>query len=278
MNLRPSQNEYFVILDLHNSPWTGKGPFENCITICPTILMDYLQAASAALQTTITDGEALFQMNGTIDLHCVRGVLLANESNFYLGHLRIYNSDSLRMEHIDAAQKLLALLHESRANNITIMEKLRTGNLVPGDKFITINTGWHSSRTDLPWKQALRLSVHSAFTRFILVEGVRCPICRAPVTLDTLKAHRAHPLCKIMKDTGAAEGAQLTRMDFDVGLAARQAGIPTEMVGIKYDIYAPTWVAEAVKTYHTISKDGPYAEMPLTEFLSRMKPDSHDPL
>lgn len=274
MSLQPINNEYFIRVDTDGTHWASSTA--ECIAVVADELLEYIKTATEKLQQTSKEMTRLYQEGGSINMHENRGVLISSAERFQRdARLKIYRTDSLHADTIRRSQELDRDLTVCLHANLSFMEKHAGKELVEGDKFATVDTGWWRTHEDRwhvepDWSRPDRASSHSSYVRFSLMDGIRCPNCNMAVVRADLSKHQIHPICNITKDTKDAINRGLTKTDFDLGMICREAGIETAMVAVKYDIHIPAWVEDAIRLYNLQGQD--YAGMSLVEYLARMKP------
>lgn len=112
----------------------------------------------------------------------------------------------------------------------------------------------------------------SAVYAVSMIEAVSCEKCKIVKEKDYMLKHKLHPECLVESDRARMQETGMVKVeDINNAIAVRAAGIQHEMVSEFYAVYAPAWVADAIKIYH---QNENYAGMNLDEFLKSMKPDA----
>ncbi len=109
-----------------------------------------------------------------------------------------------------------------------------------------------------------------------LIDGVHCDKCLIIRERTDMEKHQLHPECIIQADKNRMDEKGYIKIEsLDDMLAVRQADVDHEMISAFWSAYVPTWVNEAIKTFHKSGSE--FAGMELAEFLRAMKPEAKQP-
>jgi hypothetical protein len=106
-----------------------------------------------------------------------------------------------------------------------------------------------------------------------LPDYVKCDKCGDRISMKGIVKHQTRPICKDkahrkhLEDSGMIMVPRGSKI-FNLG---KRNAVPSELVAIDYDVYVPTWVANAVKMHE--ANGSPYAGMSLEEFIRKMAPN-----
>jgi hypothetical protein len=233
-------------------------------------LVETLALANQRIDHICAEINSVYSTAASIDIKLGRGTLVSDLKYWdTYGQLPVCRVDQMSIDNMHLSYDLRDLLCLFKAQNKEIERKVKLQQLQEDDWLVGLSdmgTPYLASYHPKYGGQVI-----DTFYYIRMVDAVRCQVCGTIVRRSELTRHQLHPECNIRHDTQNAEQAGLIKMpDLHTALAVREAGVKNQVVATRYDIYAPAWVLEAIKTYQ--SNQG-YADMSLAEFLRKMDPD-----